>query len=89
MNTPEEKMSVLLCEDDENLGMLLREYLQTKGYDTELCPDGEAGYRAFTQNKYDLCVLDVMMPKRTASAWRATFVRLTRRYLSYSLRQRR
>ena len=63
MNTPEEKMSVLLCEDDENLGMLLREYLQAKGYDTELCPDGEAGYRAFTQNKYDLCVLDVMMPK--------------------------
>ena len=44
MNTPEEKMSVLLCEDDENLGMLLREYLQAKGYDTELCPDGEAGY---------------------------------------------
>ena len=64
MNTPEEKMSVLLCEDDENLGMLLREYLQAKGYDTELCPDGEAGYRAFTQNKYDLCVLDVMMPKK-------------------------
>ena len=64
MNTPEEKMSVLLCEDDENLGMLLREYLQAKGYDTELCPDGEAGYRAFTQNQYDLCVLDVMMPKK-------------------------
>ena len=64
MNTLEEKMSVLLCEDDENLGMLLREYLQAKGYDTELCPDGEAGYRAFTQNKYDLCVLDVMMPKK-------------------------
>lgn len=64
MNTPEEKMSVLLCEDDENLGMLLREYLQAKGYDTELCPDGEAGYRTFTQNKYDLCVLDVMMPKK-------------------------
>ena len=62
MITPEEKMKILLCEDDENLGMLLREYLQAKGYDTELCPDGEAGYRAYTQNKYDLCVLDVMMP---------------------------
>ncbi len=60
----ETKIKVLLCEDDENLGMLLREYLQAKGYDTELCPDGEAGYRAFTQNKYDLCVLDVMMPKK-------------------------
>ena len=60
----DEKLKILLCEDDENLGMLLREYLQAKGYDTELCPDGEAGYKAFTQNKYDLCVLDVMMPKK-------------------------
>ena len=58
------KMRILLCEDDENLGMLLREYLQAKGYDTELCPDGEAGYRTFTLSKFDLCVLDVMMPKK-------------------------
>ena len=64
METTENKMRILLCEDDENLGMLLREYLQAKGYDTELCPDGEAGYRAFTLNKFDLCVLDVMMPKK-------------------------
>ena len=60
----EEKTKILLCEDDENLGTLLREYLQSKGYDTELQPDGEAGYRAFTKNKYDMCVLDVMMPKK-------------------------
>lgn len=60
----EENVKVLLCEDDENLGMLLREYLQAKGYDTELCPDGEAGYRAFQKDKYDICVLDVMMPKK-------------------------
>ena len=60
----EERVKILLCEDDENLGMLLREYLQTKGYDADLQPDGEAGYRAFTRGKYDLCVLDVMMPKK-------------------------
>lgn len=59
-----EKLSILLCEDDENLGMLLREYLNAKGYDAELCPDGDAGYKAFMKNKYDLCVLDVMMPKK-------------------------
>ena len=59
-----EKLSVLLCEDDENLGMLLREYLNAKGYMAELYPDGEAGYKAFLTNKYDLCVLDVMMPKK-------------------------
>lgn len=60
----DETVKVLLCEDDENLGMLLREYLQAKGFDTELCPDGEAGYRAFQKEKFDICVLDVMMPKK-------------------------
>ena len=59
-----EKINILLCEDDENLGMLLREYLNAKGYAADLCPDGEEGYKAFHQNKYDLCVLDVMMPKK-------------------------
>jgi two-component system OmpR family response regulator len=64
----DEKVKILLCEDDENLGMLLREYLQTKGYDADLQPDGEAGYKAFTKNKYDLCVFDVMMPKKDGFA---------------------
>ncbi len=60
----EETLKVLLCEDDENLGMLLREYLQAKGYFTVLCPDGEAGFREFLRTKFDICVLDVMMPKK-------------------------
>ncbi len=60
----DDKLKILLCEDDENLGMLLREYLQAKGYATELCADGEAGYKAFLKTKFDICVLDVMMPKK-------------------------
>ena len=60
----DDKLKILLCEDDENLGMLLREYLQAKGYVTELCADGEAGYKAFLKSKFDICVLDVMMPKK-------------------------
>ena len=60
----DEKLRILLCEDDENLGMLLREYLQAKGYNAELCPDGDVGYKTFLKNKFDLCVLDVMMPKK-------------------------
>ncbi len=59
-----EKVKILLCEDDENLGMLLREYLQAKGFDVDLLPDGEAGYKSFVNGKYDLCILDVMMPKK-------------------------
>ena len=60
----DEKVKILLCEDDENLGMLLREYFLVKGYDTDLFPDGEAGLRAFQAGDYDVCVLDVMMPKK-------------------------
>ena len=64
----DEKLRILLCEDDENLGMLLREYLQAKNFETELCPDGEAGYKAFLKGNFDLCVLDVMMPKKDGFA---------------------
>lgn len=58
------KLKILLCEDDENLGMLLREFLLAKGFVADLCNDGEKGYKEFLKGKYDLCVLDVMMPKK-------------------------
>ena len=59
----EKNLHILLCEDEESLGMLVREYLEAKGYNAELFLDGEAGYRAFMKKKYDMCLLDVMMPK--------------------------
>ena len=43
----EERLRILLCEDDENLGMLLREYLQAKGFNADLFAGGESGYKAF------------------------------------------
>ncbi|MCI6279612.1 MAG: response regulator transcription factor [Porphyromonas sp.] len=60
----EENVKVFLCEDDENLGPLLSEFLNTKGYLTDLYPDGQAGYEAYRANpgNWDICVLDVMMP---------------------------
>ncbi|MDR2472550.1 MAG: response regulator transcription factor [Tannerella sp.] len=60
----DEQLKIFFCEDDENLGMLLREYLQAKGYYTDLYPDGESGLKGFGKEKYDLCILDVMMPKK-------------------------
>ncbi len=54
---------ILLAEDDENLGMLLREYLNAKGYSADLYSDGEKAWKGFVQNtSYQVCVLDVMMP---------------------------
>lgn len=63
MDELNESARILLCEDDENLGMLLREYLEAKDYAVELCVDGEEGYEAFINSPFDLCILDVMMPK--------------------------
>ena len=54
---------ILLAEDDENLGMLLCEYLNAKGFNTDLMPNGEEAYNAFVAGKYDICIFDVMMPK--------------------------
>lgn len=59
-----ETIKILLCEDDENLGQLLNEYLETKGFQVTLMPDGEAGLQAFLEDKFDICILDVMMPKK-------------------------
>ncbi len=56
------KTRILLAEDDENLGMLLNEYLKAKDYDTNLFADGEKAYRSFVKEHYDLCIFDVMMP---------------------------
>ncbi|MBW8326835.1 MAG: response regulator transcription factor [Prolixibacteraceae bacterium] len=60
----EKKVKLLLAEDDENLGLLLKEYLIAKGYDTDLYPDGEVAYKGFRNNAYNLCILDIMMPKK-------------------------
>jgi two-component system, OmpR family, response regulator len=57
-----QKIKILLAEDDENLGMLLREYLIVKSYDADWFINGEKAYKSFVKNRYDLCILDVMMP---------------------------
>lgn len=59
-----EQPRILVAEDDENLGQILNEYLGLKGYTPTLCRDGEEGARTFKPGKFDLCVLDLMMPKK-------------------------
>ena len=60
-----ENKNILLAEDDENLGRLLISYLQAKGFDVELAKNGKIAYELFnnTKQKFDLLVLDVMMPE--------------------------
>ncbi len=58
------KARLLLAEDDLNLGMLLREYLIAKGFDTTLCDHGDIAYDTFLKEPFDICIFDVMMPHR-------------------------
>ena len=57
------KTRILLAEDDPNLSMVLQDYLEMLGYETNLSTNGEEGLKAFSKNEFDLCILDVMMPK--------------------------
>lgn len=56
--------TILLVEDDPNLGQLVQEYLTMKGYTTDRATDGNQGMQQFMAGQYDLCIFDVMMPKK-------------------------
>jgi DNA-binding response OmpR family regulator len=58
-----ERFKILLAEDDLNLGVLLVDYLEAEGFQVKLCKDGELALKAFAAQSFDLCLLDVMMPK--------------------------
>jgi DNA-binding response OmpR family regulator len=58
------KTKILLVEDDVNFGAVMRDYLAMNGYDVTLCPDGNKGWNRFSNESFDLCILDVMMPGR-------------------------
>jgi len=55
---------VLLLEDDANLGLVLQEHLKLNGYDVTLCTNGEDGSQALAGDRFDLCLVDVMMPRK-------------------------
>lgn len=57
------KNKILVIEDDNNLGSILTEYLNVKGFEAKHCFNGEDGLREFGNNSYDLCLVDIMMPK--------------------------
>lgn len=58
-----DKLNILLAEDDLNLGILLVDYIENEGFDVKLCKDGELALKAFQNQLFHLCLLDVMLPK--------------------------
>jgi len=59
---------LLLAEDDRNLGSILKNYLDAKGYATTLCVNGQEAVESFLRKEFDICILDVMMPVKDGFA---------------------
>lgn len=58
------KLKILLAEDEESLGKIVKESLEFKGFEVVLCENGEEAYQKFKITNPDILVLDVMMPKK-------------------------
>lgn len=58
------KIKILLVEDDINLGFIISDQLKSDGYSVTLCTDGAEGFKRFNEEKFHLCIFDVMMPKK-------------------------
>jgi two-component system OmpR family response regulator len=63
-NPMEQKARILLVEDDPNFGSVLKNYLELNEYHVVLAQDGYSGYDQFVSGKFDICILDVMMPRK-------------------------
>ena len=59
----EQKVKILLVEDDVNLGFLLVDYLESQGFDVKIYNDGVSGLKGFQLTHFDLCIVDIMLPK--------------------------
>lgn len=58
------KAKILLVEDDQNLGFVTQDNLILEGFNVDWEKDGEAGFDTYCKGDYDLCILDVMLPKK-------------------------
>lgn len=58
------KAKILLVEDDTNLGFVIADQLKADGYSVALCSDGAEGFKRFNDEKFNMCIFDVMMPKK-------------------------
>ena len=64
----QEAKKILLVEDDPNLGFVIKDNLSIKGYEVTLCQDGEEAEKVFGRDVFNLCIFDVMLPKKDGFA---------------------
>lgn len=58
------KAKVLFVEDDASIAFIVKDNLEDNGYEVVYCVDGETGWQQFMRNTFDICLLDVMLPKK-------------------------
>ncbi|MES2560486.1 MAG: response regulator transcription factor [Bacteroidota bacterium] len=75
-----QKPNILLAEDDLHLGILLVDYLEAEGFAVTLCKDGEMAFKTFQGMTFDICLLDIMMPKMDGFAV-ATAIRMKNKHV--------
>jgi DNA-binding response OmpR family regulator len=63
MRKKEEKIKIILVEDDVNMGFLLVDFLEANGFEVKLYRDGLSGLNGFQTYEFDFCILDLMLPK--------------------------
>ncbi|MDF1673917.1 MAG: response regulator transcription factor [Vicingaceae bacterium] len=68
MGKQTKNIHILLAEDDSNLGFVVQDNLKSNGYKVTLCSDGELALKTFANKSFDMCILDVMMPKKDGFA---------------------
>ncbi len=56
--------SILLVEDDESLGFVIKDNLELRGYNVTWCKDGISGMQSCRTGEHQLCIVDVMLPKK-------------------------
>jgi len=68
---------ILLVEDDPNFGSILKDYLMMNDFEVVLAKNGMEGFEKFKKETFDVCILDVMMPYKTALLWPKRFAKKT------------
>lgn len=58
------KVKILLVEDDLNLGLIISDHLKSDGYAVSLCNNGVEAMQRFNEDKFHLCIFDVMLPRK-------------------------
>ncbi len=64
----ESKAKILLVEDDPTLAFVVKNSLETNGYEIIHCPDGESGWQQFMKHNFDMCLLDIVLPRKDGMA---------------------